>query len=124
MTQCDAKVTHLEWLQLAVRGASTEPKNAAMLMSGGLCLSVPCAAGGEEEGSGRSGGGSAAAAAAVVANPPPRVGAPPAAAVAAAGIKLGEVRVSVTATNGHASAIVNEVRLYGVEGVAPFPVKP
>jgi hypothetical protein len=117
-----AKVTHLEWLQLAVRGASAEPKNAAMLMSGGLCLSAPKAptmrAAGEE-GTGRSGGGAAG-----VANPPPRVGASAAVAVAAAGIKLGEVRVTVTATNGHASAIVNEVRLYGEGGVAPFPVKP
>ena len=123
MTQCNAKVTHLQWLQLAVRGASAEPKNAAMLMSGGLCLSAPKAspmhAAGEEEGTGRSGD-----AGAFVANPPPRVGAPAAAAVAAAGIKLGEVRVTVTSTNGHASAIVNEVRLYGAGGVAPFPVKP
>lgn len=118
MTQCHAKVTHLEWLQLEVLGASTKPKNAAMLMSGGLCLSVPSVP------VGARGNGRGAAADSVAANPPPRVEAPPADALVAAGIKLGEVRVTVTATNGHASAIVNEVRLYGEKGVAPFPVKP
>jgi hypothetical protein len=117
MKDCDAKVTHLEWLQLAVRGASAEPKNAAMLMSGGLCLSVDQtatsmrAAAREQEAAVRS----------VAANPPPRVQAPAASALEQAGVKLGEVRVTVTATNGHASAIVNEVRLYGRDGVAPFP---
>ena len=35
-----------------------------------------------------------------------------------------KVRVTVTATNGLANAHVVEVRLYGADGVAPFPAMP
>ena len=35
---------------------------------------------------------------------------------------LSEVRVTVTATNGIGQARINEIRLYGKDGLAPFPV--
>ena len=37
---------------------------------------------------------------------------------------LAEVRVTVAATNGLDKAVINEIRLYGADGVAPFPVQP
>jgi hypothetical protein len=37
---------------------------------------------------------------------------------------LSNVRVTVTATNGLSSAHINEIRLYGSDGVSPFPTQP
>eukprot|EP01047_Picozoa_sp_COSAG01_P071996 COSAG01_NODE_11335_length_1955_cov_1.342672_2_plen_63_part_00 len=37
---------------------------------------------------------------------------------------LSNVRVTVTATNGLSSAHINEIRLYGSDGVPPFPTQP
>ena len=39
------------------------------------------------------------------------------------GVSVAEVRVTVTATNGFDSAIINEVRLYGHDGTG-FPARP
>ena len=113
---------HLEWQQLSVLGGSP---NAGMLMSGGLCLeAVPTTS------TTTTSDGDALAADAVVVPPPPmrlRVNRrQEASAVREPAVALGplsEVRVTVTATNGIGQARINEIRLYGEDGVAPFPAK-
>ena len=105
---------HMQWQQLSVLGG---PQNAGMLMSGGLCLeAVPATSDG-----GILGGGA-------ILPPPPmrrRVNRREEAfAVREAAVALGplsEVRVTVTATNGIGQARINEIRLYGKDGLAPFP---
>ena len=107
---------YLEWQQLVVVGGTA---NTGMLMSGGLCLEAAASAKPSET--------TLAAAA-----PPPILGRrvnPRQAtrqdleATRALGL-LAEVRVTVTATNGLANAHINEIRLYGEDGVAPFPIQP
>ena len=109
---------YTEWQQLSVIGGTA---NTGMLMSGGLCLAAPM---GMQPSSKRM--------MSEVVPPPilgPRLNNRQAAtrrhfgAARALGT-LTEVRVTVTATNGLPNAHILEVRLYGEEGVTPFPVKP
>jgi hypothetical protein len=37
---------------------------------------------------------------------------------------MSNIRVTVTTTNGHPNAHINEVRLYDADGAAPFPQQP
>ena len=123
LVSCEGAATHMQWLRLEVLGGGT--KGAVMLMSDGLCLSLPAAGNGDAG----SPGGTGHTAALSQPPPPPQQqlvrpsnadhapgGHPPA--------PLAEVRVTVTATNGVGTAIINEVRLYDDDGRAPFPRRP
>jgi hypothetical protein len=121
LTDCAAtgSTQHLEWQQLFVGSSNA---TAGMLMSGGLCL----------EAATHNSTDNTLVAATDVLLPPmltkPRVNTRAAAATSdpqpSALGPMSHVRVVVTRTNGIAAAHINEIRLYGSDGVAPFPTQP
>jgi hypothetical protein len=140
LAACNDEVTHIRWLQLAVVGGGGGSERVegtpspVMLMSDGLCLGAPSTVTG---GSGDS--GSDVNSALRGAHNYRRATRPisPRLSEGVGGEQrqhqshpdaplppLVEVEVTVTATHGIANAIINEVRLYGAEGVHPFPAKP
>ena len=105
----------MHWSSLQVNDGSLKGDAGVMLMTGGLCLQGPASqhatyAGADEP-----------------AAPQQRVQPKTLlelAAEAAPAPRVDKVRVTVTATNGIGDARINEIRLYDVEGVRPFPTKP
>ena len=119
LTDCAADVTHIRWHQLEMDSSG---KGGAMLMSEGLCLGLPAPSiTGSSAGAGGQSSLSASAGPTTVRPSNDRELRPLGRAPAT---PLSEVRVTVSATNGIAFAVVNEVRLYDQQGEHPFPVQP
>jgi hypothetical protein len=108
LTDCTADVTHIRWHQLEMSGNT---KGAAMLMSEGLCLGLPAAHPVDSTNTG------------AVARPNDG-GIGDTVHRQAASQPLSAVRVTVSATNGVAFAVINEVRIYDEAGTHPFPAQP
>jgi hypothetical protein len=127
LADCTSQEEHMTWLQLSVQGG---PGSAGMLMSGGLCLGLAGATGDSALAavglaappSGLVAKSTPTPASRLVRPAPPAVGGP--SRVSQDLDALTDVRVTVTATNGLASAIINEVRLYAADGIHSFPTKP
>lgn len=117
----DEDVSHIKWQQLFVGGGSS---NAGMLMTDGLCLDATSPS---ADASSATTAVNAAASTTMSATTRQRVQLKtlPAADDSTEGSGMvSEVRITVTATNGIDAAHINEIRLYGKDGLAPFPSKP
>ena len=115
LNDCAADVTHIRWHQLEMDSSG---KDGAMLMSQGLCLGLPAPT--TESSAGAQGQP-------LSLSPGPTVVRPSTdhdSLDRAPAAPLSEVRVTVSATNGIAFAVVNEVRLYDQQGERPFPTQP
>jgi hypothetical protein len=113
LSDCAAGVTHIRWRWLEISGGDS---GAAMLMSEGLCLGLPPAPAESVDAAGGSVWSGPAAVRPSNALHPTVDRAP--------STPLSSIRVTVSATNGVAFAVVNEVRLYDQLGEQPFPVQP
>jgi hypothetical protein len=104
--------SHMNWTSLQVNdGQMSDGTSSVLLMTGGLCMQAPADQKAVYE-------------AAHKPALPQRVQAKSAedlAAEIAPVPAVTRIRVTVTATNGIADAHINEVRLYGADGVEPFP---
>jgi hypothetical protein len=129
LAQCNTNVaaggtTHIQWLKLSVGGGneSGTPNTSGMLMSGGLCLGMPTPGSSPgDEGNERNGDDEDATLPTVHRGSESMSSASSAVEVTAALVSVAKVRITVLATNGVDTAIINEVRLYGADGAAPFP---
>jgi hypothetical protein len=111
---------HFEWQQLSVVGGAA---NAGMLMSGGLCLDTAARPAPESALAAAAGDTSNTLPMQPRVNPREEAAARDWKAAALLGLLSG-VRVTVTTTNGVPNAHITEIRLYGEDGVSPFPIRP